>query len=239
MRLTCPDCEAQYQVDSALIPPEGRTVECARCGNRWHQAGAAPQPILLGDPDTSPEVEPDLPDPPTPPTDPATIPRPSESVLAILREEADRELAQRAVDRARAATQDVGPADEPEAAAPAHRPSPEPEFIVAELVEDHELPGHASPDRAQPEPEAQAVDHPRGDHSDERPRRWGYNAGFAVAVVIALLAGGAYVAAPRLADAGGVGAALSDYRQGADRVRLWLFDRATSLVGRTISAPEG
>lgn len=35
MILTCPSCSAQFLVDAALIPPEGREVRCAKCAHQW------------------------------------------------------------------------------------------------------------------------------------------------------------------------------------------------------------
>jgi len=37
MRLICPNCDAQYEVDDAAIPSAGRDVECSSCGNTWFQ----------------------------------------------------------------------------------------------------------------------------------------------------------------------------------------------------------
>jgi len=37
MRLTCPNCGAQYEVPDGVIPPEGRDVQCSNCGNTWFQ----------------------------------------------------------------------------------------------------------------------------------------------------------------------------------------------------------
>ena len=37
MRLICPNCDAQYEVDAALIPAGGRDVQCSNCGNTWFQ----------------------------------------------------------------------------------------------------------------------------------------------------------------------------------------------------------
>lgn len=36
MILTCPSCEAQFRVDAAMIPAEGRQVRCASCKHQWH-----------------------------------------------------------------------------------------------------------------------------------------------------------------------------------------------------------
>ncbi len=37
MRLVCPNCSAQYEVDAAVIPEEGRDVLCSNCGHAWFQ----------------------------------------------------------------------------------------------------------------------------------------------------------------------------------------------------------
>lgn len=43
MILTCPGCSTRYQADEAQIPPQGRDVRCARCGEVWHAS-----PLLSG-----------------------------------------------------------------------------------------------------------------------------------------------------------------------------------------------
>jgi predicted Zn finger-like uncharacterized protein len=40
MRLICPNCDAQYEVDDAAIPPAGRDVQCSSCGHAWFQLPA-------------------------------------------------------------------------------------------------------------------------------------------------------------------------------------------------------
>ncbi len=44
MRLVCPNCAAQYEVDDSAIPDNGRDVQCANCGNTWFQGPAAAAP---------------------------------------------------------------------------------------------------------------------------------------------------------------------------------------------------
>lgn len=39
MILTCPSCGTQYNVKDGAIPPEGRKVRCAACGDSWHEPG--------------------------------------------------------------------------------------------------------------------------------------------------------------------------------------------------------
>lgn len=61
MRIVCPNCGAQYEVDDAAIPTEGRDVQCSSCGHAWFQirpepAGrAVPRAIL---PDEAAAAEP-------------------------------------------------------------------------------------------------------------------------------------------------------------------------------------
>ncbi|PQO21930.1 thioredoxin, partial [Rhodobacteraceae bacterium WD3A24] len=37
MRLTCPNCGAQYEIDDGVIPDAGRDVQCSSCGHAWFQ----------------------------------------------------------------------------------------------------------------------------------------------------------------------------------------------------------
>ncbi|PTX57341.1 putative Zn finger-like uncharacterized protein [Litoreibacter ponti] len=37
MRLICPNCDAEYEVDDGMIPPEGRDVQCSNCTTTWFQ----------------------------------------------------------------------------------------------------------------------------------------------------------------------------------------------------------
>lgn len=44
MRITCPNCQAQYDIDPAMIPEEGRDVQCSSCAHTWLEMGPhAPQ----------------------------------------------------------------------------------------------------------------------------------------------------------------------------------------------------
>ena len=37
MRLTCPNCGAEYEVPDEVIPTSGRDVQCSNCGDTWYQ----------------------------------------------------------------------------------------------------------------------------------------------------------------------------------------------------------
>ena len=124
MRLICPNCDAQYEVDDSVIPNEGRDVQCSSCGQTWFQKSAAQleadgeTPEDTKPAETSPKVEPESPSGPEPETKPESepeaaqdteaeqtpdseqpTPRPTdESVLDILREEAALEVEARKQD---------------------------------------------------------------------------------------------------------------------------------------------
>lgn len=103
MRMICPNCGAQYEVDADVIPESGRDVQCSNCGHTWFQKHAEQ------------EVEQEQSQPVEPPTEevgeiaeagqdvlpeePAATPpqqqKLDEGVADILREEAQRETAER------------------------------------------------------------------------------------------------------------------------------------------------
>lgn len=107
MRITCPNCGAQYEVAADAIPAQGRDLQCSACGHVWFVAGTTAEP----DPDPVAEApQADAPSPQTR-TDPAPEPEPapapvtprrpplSPEVTRILREEAERERARREAER--------------------------------------------------------------------------------------------------------------------------------------------
>ena len=53
MRLICPNCSAQYEIDVTLIPDEGRDVQCSNCGHTWFEL----PPALTVAEGAAPEVE--------------------------------------------------------------------------------------------------------------------------------------------------------------------------------------
>ncbi|MGQ0609757.1 MAG: zinc-ribbon domain-containing protein [Paracoccaceae bacterium] len=109
MRLICPNCDAEYEVEAELIPDTGRDVQCSNCGHGWFQlspeaealalaAGgeprSAPPPAPAPERPASPGPDPDPEDAADTPSDGAMPPPMREidpSVLEVLREEAERE----------------------------------------------------------------------------------------------------------------------------------------------------
>jgi len=42
MRLTCPNCGAEYDIPDGMLPADGRHVQCSACHTRWYVRGTAP-----------------------------------------------------------------------------------------------------------------------------------------------------------------------------------------------------
>ena len=84
MRLICPNCDAQYEVDDNVIPKDGRDVQCSSCEQTWFQESAAQQEEALAAA-------------PTPH-------KPDKSAMDVLREEAERETKAR-IDEAQTQTE--------------------------------------------------------------------------------------------------------------------------------------
>ncbi len=112
MRLTCPNCDAQYQVPDDVVPVEGRDVQCSNCGQTWFQHHADHMPdegsesLVEDTVDPDEETEAPAPEPEeeveaeAPPQ-----PKPREldpNVAEVLQEEARAEQAARQAARAEA-----------------------------------------------------------------------------------------------------------------------------------------
>ncbi|MFZ5964047.1 zinc-ribbon domain-containing protein [Thalassococcus sp. BH17M4-6] len=118
MRLICPNCSAQYEVPTDVIPDGGRDVQCSNCGHTWFQNHPDDDPVLaeeLNQPVPDAEWQPDADDQAddgkdsatdeTPPedeiSDPEEPPRRREldpEVTSVLREEAELESRARAAE---------------------------------------------------------------------------------------------------------------------------------------------
>lgn len=207
IRLTCPECGAEYRVDDRAIPVAGRDVECSSCGHGWHQPGAAgparPAPA------------------PAPEGGGPRLNRPlSESVLSVLREEAD--LARRQRGDAPAEIEDASTilASDPPMAGPApsrhindrpQRPADTapPQDRLEATVNRTTPHGHGLTVAPVHEAEAGAGD------------RSGYAKGFALATAIAAALTLVYVLAPKEADRG----QLAAFRIAVDDGRVWLHQQ--------------
>lgn len=104
IRLTCPNCDAQYEVPAEVIPQTGRDVQCSNCSHTWFQTPRLLQPTPVPPPSVPPSLEP-LSKHPTAPDDDLTTPSADEidiprrrldpKVADVLREEAALEMNKR------------------------------------------------------------------------------------------------------------------------------------------------
>jgi len=46
MLITCTSCNSKYLINSADLKPEGRTLQCANCGNQWYQKSLSEEEVL-------------------------------------------------------------------------------------------------------------------------------------------------------------------------------------------------
>lgn len=263
MRLICPNCDAEYAVDDAAIPPHGRDVQCSACGHAWFQphpeaeAAAEAEAALFDPPAAHPEPPPEA--PAAAPLEVAAVaaaapaaPRRTidENLLAILREEAQRETAQRQRDAARGleSQPDLGlatattrravaaPTAAP-AAAPAAAPEPDhdgdgaPPTLAASAVSGSPARRTLLPDIEEINSTLRAGAHPRGGDAAAGAEALpvapahssGFRTGFVAVTVAAGLMAATYAMAPRIAAMFPAAApTMQRYVAGVDRARLWI-----------------
>lgn len=239
-----------------MIPPEGRDVQCSACTHVWFQPAApAAAPMVLRGvapprPDSNwDEDEPDLPPLTEADLPPLRRPKLDDEMLAVLREEAEREAAARAEDaaRLRRITAQSAPAEgeaDLQLAPRAHSGEIPPEAPAPEEAEILEIPPETEPEAGEPPPAP-----PRRDllpdieqinsTLDGTPgmefaageamtaaasrRRGGFARGFAVALLICLLAAVVYLkAAPISRMIPAAEPALAGWVAGVDAARLQL-----------------
>jgi predicted Zn finger-like uncharacterized protein len=287
MRLVCPNCDAEYEVDDAAIPRSGRDVQCSNCGHAWFQAhpevladeaealteleqqdsvaedlaaedlagseglamvppeaDAAENPPALpvsgGDTAAAQIVAPDA---ALPAVEAVAVTRNiDESVLAVLREEAAREVAARKAEIPAPAleTQTEMPLAQASAAVanrvvarlkgePEPKTEPQPARPRRELlpaIEEINSTLRASSGRAGEEDAslvaAEAAQAARG--------RFGN--GFLMLVVLAAIGLALYIFAPLIASrVPALAGAATAYVAGVDTVRIWLDAEIRSLIG--------
>ncbi|WP_179379091.1 zinc-ribbon domain-containing protein [Jannaschia marina] len=118
MRITCPNCNAQYEVGDELIPADGRDVQCSNCGTTWFQEGRARDVTAVEERAVRRPTR-EVPEPEEAEDEPAPVYRrrePDQETLDILREERAREDRLRAGDEE---SEEPAPDEEEIAVAPA------------------------------------------------------------------------------------------------------------------------
>lgn len=260
MRITCPNCNAQYEVDDAAIPEGGRDVQCSNCGHAWFQErpdqadpatealyeppapGAAPSEALTqGEEDREATVEPPLPR--------RTL---DDAVLAVLREEAEREAAARkaeaqaiemqgdlglpppvspAVGRAKdAVAEEAAPMSGAERhiaslkGQPVPAPKPAPRRDLFPDIE--EINSTLKP--------GEAMVAPRGAGTIDASGSSGFRSGFMLMLILAVIVLVLYILAPKIAEQiPGLAPAMETYVATVDAIRAvldGLIRRATGFL---------
>ncbi|WP_284165757.1 zinc-ribbon domain-containing protein [Frigidibacter sp. SD6-1] len=236
MRLICPNCNAQYEVDEAAIPAAGRDVQCSSCGHTWFQESAAAlRERELAEASAEPPPQEGASEPETAGL---TRRKPDDSVLNVLREEAAREAeARRAEGTSLEVQEDFGPMAPPE-------PPPRP----ADPVEDDDAPDPALVPRASRRellPDIEEINstlRPTSERGGDaasydapetrRRERSGFRRGFLTSVVFMVLLLLPYVySGPITRAVPALEGTVASYSAGVDAIRLWLDDlmhRATA-----------
>lgn len=250
MRITCPNCGAQYEVPDEVIPHDGRDVQCSNCGMTWFQAhpdnpeaaGAdhASEAVAdVAEPDTEPGTEPEIEDMP----EPAATAQPERreldpDVAGILREEAAHEAELRAAEAGLESQPDLGLDTIPGAGSgPADSEQP---------MRDDALAADAAASRRDLLPDIDELNSSlRSDgestaltpHLSEETEpsaakdRGGFSRGFALTMVLAALIVVIYTNAPAISDrvpqADGFLNALVTF---IDKGRLWLDAQVRAFV---------
>ncbi len=290
MRLICPNCDAEYQVDDAAIPDGGRDVQCSNCGHAWFQLPADvesareaeeelfgedaaesdaaadpapptvdPQPVGAGTADSAGDADEDSPAPlpveaaEAPPAVVPTRQSLAESVLSVLREEAERETAVRR-DEAPLASEGRGALETQtelglDDALNAAGTSAAARHIARLKGESSELPPVAEARAAARRdllPDIEEINSTlransdRAHEADEevdalpdiRPRKRGFRSGFVLMMIIAVVLAMTYVMAPRIvAQIPGAAPAMKAYVSAVDAGRLWLDGVMKSASG--------
>lgn len=310
MRLVCPNCDAEYEVDDAAVPREGRDVQCSNCGHAWFQVhpeveAAEEAEAALYDPpagavvevaDEVPEAAPqfaaaeavaetaDLAVPPPPPDvviapdedeDEEEVgieemplhpfaaalapPKPrslDDTVLAVLREEAEREVASRRAEAVQAPVMEsqtemplVQAQDQGGMAAAVRRiarmrgaaaepvlpvAEPEPEAAAPPMSRGQMFPAieeinstlRAAGNRGQGKEDAIVDTLP-----DLTRRRGGFRRGFLALVLLAVLIVALYLLAPLIAaKVPALAGAAAAYVAAVDAARVWLDVNLRALV---------
>ncbi len=175
MRLICPGCGAQYEIDDALVPATGRDVQCSACGHAWFQYPAEIDAASAADDSTPAAGEDEGTDTPAAAAPPATPPaaesarRPIDpAVVDVLRAEAAHEERLRAQEAARPTV----PQEPPAADAPPD-PAPETPADPAEPASGLEPQAPSSGGRRARKAEAAAPPEPARARADTEGTRGG------------------------------------------------------------------
>jgi len=237
MRLVCPNCDAEYEVDAAVIPVSGRDVQCSNCGTSWFQPSPAAEvaaaeeaalfdapPALAEGSDYVDRVE----------AKPRGL---DKSVVAVLREEAEREAAARRAEAGQAI--ETQPELGLTSAAPLAAANPAAQRIAMMKGVEPELRTPRRPQtRKEMLPTIEEINSTLRATSDRRtgdpaavanslrapsPTVSSFRSGFVLMLLIAAIGLFAYVMAPRISQQiPGLAPGMAGYVEAMDTARMWL-----------------
>lgn len=246
MRLTCPNCGAQYEVPDDVIPESGRDVQCSNCEETWFQpkhpeAAKSPEPPQPAEPEAAAEP----PAPPEPPAEAApepnvTDPEPEAAdkepetaakssgnvdpaVANILQEEAAREADLRAQEGSGLESQPDLALDPPE------EPKVKPERPTATATAEDAGQKDALPDVEAINTGLQSGEDAKAEDVAASPPRksGGFLRGFALIIVIGIILFLVYSNATQISGAvPQADPVLKSYVSFVDQARLWLEAQA-------------
>ncbi|WP_380054647.1 zinc-ribbon domain-containing protein [Falsihalocynthiibacter sp. SS001] len=242
MRLICPNCDAQYEVESRLIPESGRDVQCSSCGDTWFQTPQSEDTLTLQD-DADENVfktETTATDAPAAPPQPERAAGIDDALMNVLREEAQREQEARLQE----GSSDT-PLEDVTEAAPTD-PSLEKvirEHTAANADIEAEVPENADGSRGGLLPDIEEINSTldatsdrkanRIDEIDEElsPRRSGFRMGFSLIVVLVAVLLSVYSFAPQIgAKVPALDPALQTYVRSADQTRSAIDSLMESMI---------
>lgn len=213
MRLACPNCDARYEIPDDAIPEAGRDVQCSNCGHAWFQtrpatdAGAdIPAPRAAAQEGPAPALS-----APAPEAARNTI---DNSVLSILREEADREAEARRAEARRSASRraeaeeqfrtqpDLGIALPPAASAGGQRLKPltgeDAETAAAKPAARRDLLPNVDDINSTLQPDSTDGEEEEDEAASELTRGTAFRIGFLIALSVLVAAAVVYLAAPAI-----------------------------------------
>ena len=242
MRLTCPNCGAQYEVPDEVIPEEGRDVQCSNCEKTWfqpkHPETAAAAPVAPQPPKPTPAAKGPTEIAATPAEEPQAATEAAKesatgnvdpAVANILKEEAAREADLRAQEGGSLETQTDLALDAP----------PEPEKAAKDLIATE-----TAKDSGQKEdlPDVDAINSSlRGDDplpkldEDMPPQRksGGFRRGFLLILIIGIILLLIYSNAQRISEAvPQADPVLNSYVSLVDQARVWLEAQTGSATSQ-------
>lgn len=237
MRLTCPNCNAQYEVPDEVIPEEGRDVQCSNCEKTWFQpkhpeappAAEAEPAEDAAAPAPEPDAQDAAPEPESEPEQEVAEPTPRSNVdpavASILQQEAARESELRAKEGASLESQpDLGLDQPPE-------PATEPKRPAATKTADDAGQKDALPDVETINSSLRSEDASAEPAPAEPASRksGGFMRGFALILIIGGILFLIYGNARRISEAvPQAEPALQSYVSIVDQARVWLESKANS-----------